>query len=104
MSSFVEQLHNQIEAAAGPIFGVSVRRKDNKSTWAIHYNGVPTPAQEVAAQAVIASFDITAAEAASAAPSLTVDDVVAMLVKKGALTQSDVHAASSVKLSAKKGG
>lgn len=62
----IQKLHEAI-AAACPIDGVSVGRKNDKSTWRIDFRAEATDAQKDAARAVLAAFDVAAAEAAKLA-------------------------------------
>ena len=58
------QLHSAI-AAVCPIDGVSIGRKNDKSTWRIDFRPEATDAQKAAARAALDAFDV-AAEAARA--------------------------------------
>lgn len=59
-------LHAAI-AAVCPIDGVSIGRKNDKATWRIDFTDVATDAQRDAARAVMNTFDVAAAQAASQA-------------------------------------
>lgn len=45
-----------------PIYGVSIGKMADKSTWRIQFMESATPSQKLAAQAVLAAFDPNAAE------------------------------------------
>jgi hypothetical protein len=56
------KLHEAI-AAACPVHGVSIGRKDDKATWRIDFKDEATDAQRDAARAVLQGFDRAVAEA-----------------------------------------
>jgi hypothetical protein len=56
-------LDSAIQTVA-PIIGVSLGRSDDKSTWRIDFAPEATPEQRDAAAAVVAKFDVVAAESA----------------------------------------
>lgn len=53
----IRQLHLIVEAVC-PIDGVSIGRKDDKSTWRIDFKTEATPAQQQAARDVVLAFDV----------------------------------------------
>lgn len=53
------ELHNAISAVC-PIVGVSIGRRNDKSTWSIEYADAATNAQKAAAQQVMTDFDFNA--------------------------------------------
>ena len=69
-----------------PIHGISIGRWEDKETWRIDYKPEATQAQKDAASAIITTFD----PSQKIPDALTTDDIVALLVKKGILTQKDV--------------
>lgn len=60
------QLHAAI-AAVCPIHGVSIGRKDDKSTWRIDFVLGATSGERADAEAVLAAFDVAAAATAEQA-------------------------------------
>lgn len=56
-------LHAAI-AAHAPIDGVSIGRRNDKSTWRIDFKPEATDAQRAAARAMLEGFDVGAAQAA----------------------------------------
>lgn len=53
------KLHNQV-AEVAPIDGISIGRRDDKTTWRIDFQTEATKAQRKAAQAVVDAFDADA--------------------------------------------
>lgn len=53
--------------AVCPIIGVSIGRKDDKSTWRIDFDATATPDQRRAASVVVEKFDVLQAETEEAA-------------------------------------
>lgn len=60
-----QQLHRQISQVC-PIAGVSIGTIDDKRTWRVDFAEGATTEQRAAANAVITSFDVTAAQQAEA--------------------------------------
>lgn len=56
MNTFAARLHYAIERVC-PIHGVSVGRRDDRSTWIAHFKDEATPDQKIAAQSVIDLMD-----------------------------------------------
>lgn len=71
--SVLTRLHAAIQAVC-PIDGVSVEDWNNKPAWHIEFAPAATPGQRDAAAAVVAGFDVAAAEASLA------DDVERIIV------------------------
>lgn len=63
--SVAQTLHTAVELVC-PIQGVSVGRKNDKTTWRINYKQEATPAQRAAAQAVVDALDVAVAEQSTA--------------------------------------
>lgn len=55
--SLSAKLDRTLRAAGLAFDGVSIGRKNDKSTWSVQYGAEPTAAQEQIAASVIASFD-----------------------------------------------
>lgn len=62
-------LHTAV-AAVCPIHGVSIGRKNDKSTWRIDFAPNASSNERAAAEAVLASFDVAAAQAEAAAKAV----------------------------------
>ncbi len=63
MNTFAARLHAAI-AAVCPIHGVTIGRRDDRSTWVVHFADVATDEQKLSAQAVIAAMDFPTQTAA----------------------------------------
>ena len=59
--------------AVAPIVGVSIGRRDDKSTWRIDFVVEATREERDAAAGVVASFDVAASESAEQAETAAVD-------------------------------
>lgn len=57
MADVATALDGALRAAGLLIDGVSIGRKDDKTTWRVDFRGDPTEVQKSAAAAVIAAFD-----------------------------------------------
>lgn len=66
MSTFASRLDSEVSVVC-PIYGVSIGRKNDKSTWRIDFAPEATAQQRLAAQSVVDAFDVAAVEAAQAA-------------------------------------
>jgi hypothetical protein len=86
----IAYLHQSI-AAVCPITGVSVGNPADKSTWEIFFQSSATAAQQAAAQAVMASWNINAV--APLAPVLDAPTLAAALIAAGVVTQAQINAA-----------
>ena len=58
MSNVAQRLNDALTAAGIPIFGVSVGRVDDKSSWRIDFADGATADQKTAAEQVVAAFDV----------------------------------------------
>lgn len=71
--------------AVCPIYGVSIGVDDDKTTWRIDFTEDATTDQQAAAQKVLDAFDPATVPADVPAP-----DVLAILKKKGVITDEDI--------------
>lgn len=87
----VRTLHEQLVAVL-PIVGVNIGDVNDRATWTVNFGAAvaATPAQAQQAAAIIAAFDVKAAQAKEDAPPATLDGLVALLAAKGVLTPADV--------------
>jgi hypothetical protein len=72
MRAISSVLHERVVGVA-PIIGVSIGRRDDKSTWRIDFAPEATQTQRDAAAGVVASFDAAAVESAEQAETAAVD-------------------------------
>lgn len=80
------KLHNSI-AAVAPILGINFDHDNDRSKWTVLFKPEATDAQKAAAQAELIAF-VPKPDPVR----LTIDDVLAMLKKKGVLTDADIDA------------
>lgn len=87
----VRTLHEQLVAVL-PIVGVNIGDVNDRTTWTANFGAtvIATPAQAQQVAAIIAAFDVKAAQAKEATPPATLEGVVAVLLAKGVLTSADV--------------
>lgn len=92
-------LHDKLKAAGFDIPGISIGRRDDKSTWQLHWTTPPTPQQETQAQAIIDNLDIEAEttkfheEQGQARPDVFMKGIGRLLVAKGICTKQELKAA-----------
>ena len=55
-------LHTQLTAASIPVVGISIGRKDDRSTWRIDFAPEATDEQKAQAAQIVAAFDVERAE------------------------------------------
>ena len=106
----VELLHQTMTDAGLSVEGVSIGRRDDKSTWRVDFADTPTDEQRASAASVIAGFDVAAAQAQdgadaqarTAAASVSAADVLALLISKGIISTDDLAPSVSAAVSAMK--
>ena len=108
MTTLAASLDAAVRAVCPAIDGVSIGRKDDRSTWKVHFRPEATAAQREAAQSVINGFDAVATEARGAPLAelsasdagliRTIEDLISTLVAKGVIAEADLPAAARTKL------